>query len=423
MKVLVVDDDDIAGGLSKELLTEAGFEVELLTVSTRAMERIKANRYPLVVLDILMPGVDGLTLCHKIKTDPQLKGTKVVMVSGKSFEADKQRARQYGADLFIEKPYNVETFAQLVQEVAGRQDLPPPPPGEAIEPEALSAPEAKVKLTVWGSRSLPGASAPPSSKYGKKTSCVSLEAGGKLLIFDAGTGLADLGAELVKTSPPREIYLFLSHFHPDHVRGLGLFAPFKTQGWTVHVSGAREPDLSLEDLVRRAFEQTVADDKPILADIRLHEMAEESYEIMLGVTLTAFYANHPGTTLGFMANLEDRRVIFCPDTELYGEMATALQDFDEKLSKLCRGADLLILDARYTPEDYRTLKNHGHSSWQAAVDFAGRYGVKRLLLFHADSQYSDEVLARIAAESARRCGERQYPTKAALARDGAKISL
>src|SRR5687768_13534149 len=156
VKVLVVDDDDIAGGLSKELLLEAGFEADLLTDSTKALDQIRQVRYPLVVLDILMPGIDGLTLCHRIKSDPELGAvTKVVMVSGKSFDADKQRARQYGADLFIEKPYNVEMFAQQIGEVAGRGAAPEPAPGDAPKAELLSAPDAVMGLSVWGCRSQP----------------------------------------------------------------------------------------------------------------------------------------------------------------------------------------------------------------------------------------------------------------------------
>ena len=108
VKILVVDDDAIAGGLSRDLLLDAGFEAEVETDSLLAIDHIRQERYALVVLDILMPGLNGLTLCHMIKSDPQLKETTVVMVSGKSFESDKQRAREFGASLFIEKPYNVD---------------------------------------------------------------------------------------------------------------------------------------------------------------------------------------------------------------------------------------------------------------------------------------------------------------------------
>src|SRR6266446_2858781 len=122
LKVLIVDDDDIAGGLSRDLLKDAGMDAELLTNSLKAIDTLRQMRPELAVLDILMPGIDGLSLCHKIKSDPELGVTKVVMVSGKSFDADKQRARQYGADLFIEKPYNIETFAAQIAEVGGRKD-------------------------------------------------------------------------------------------------------------------------------------------------------------------------------------------------------------------------------------------------------------------------------------------------------------
>ena len=119
-KVLVVDDDHIAGGLSRDLLIEGGYDATLLTESLKAMDWIKRERPPLVILDILMPGVDGLTLCHQISSEPTLKDIKVIIISGKSFQSDKDRARKYGAILFIEKPYNVEGFLGQIQEVMGR---------------------------------------------------------------------------------------------------------------------------------------------------------------------------------------------------------------------------------------------------------------------------------------------------------------
>ena len=110
-KVLIVDDDKITGGLTSELLEDAGFETELMVDGAGIMEMLKEKSFSIVILDILMPGVDGLTICRRIKTDPDLNSIKVVIVSGKSFELDIRHARQYGGNLFIEKPYKIETFA------------------------------------------------------------------------------------------------------------------------------------------------------------------------------------------------------------------------------------------------------------------------------------------------------------------------
>lgn len=421
VKVLVVDDDDIAGGLSRDLLAEAGFEADLQLNSLKALDQIRANRYPLVVLDILMPGLDGLTLCHQIKSDPELKETKVVMVSGKSFEADKQRASQYGASLFIEKPYNVDLFVQQIQEVLGRAAKPQTevkPP----EAETLASKSPVMQLTVWGCRSIgPNTSGP--SRYGRKTSCLSLDLGDQLLIFDAGTGLADLGKTIAADPARREAWLFVTHFHDDHVQGLPVFEPAAKQGFLLHVAGAHEPDKTLEQHVAAAFQSAPAAISGVNAEIDLYDLLEDTYEILPGVKLTSFYANHPGITLGFILETKGRKLAYVPDSEVYGETATALQDYDEKLGRLVRGADLLIHDGRYTAEDYRMLRNRGHSGAASVVDLAGRAGVKRLLLWHHETNYSDAALDALGAQAAQQAVDKAYTVQVALAREGLTLGV
>src|ERR1700692_4819270 len=113
-QVIVVDDDPIVGSLTLELLKDAGFEARLIQDSLKAQDEIKREQPSLVVLDILMPGIDGLTLLHRLKSDPLTKKIRAIVVSGKSFAAEKTRALQYGAALFIEKPYDVDSFGAQV---------------------------------------------------------------------------------------------------------------------------------------------------------------------------------------------------------------------------------------------------------------------------------------------------------------------
>ena len=127
-RIMVVDDDPLIGELTTSLLRDAGYDVELINDSVKALESIKAHPPAAAVLDILMSGLDGLTLCHRIKSDPATKDVRVVIVSAKAFHADRQRALDYGAELFIEKPYDIETFAKQIGEILARQTPPPPAP-------------------------------------------------------------------------------------------------------------------------------------------------------------------------------------------------------------------------------------------------------------------------------------------------------
>jgi CheY-like chemotaxis protein/phosphoribosyl 1,2-cyclic phosphodiesterase len=411
-KVLIVDDDYIAGGLSRDLLKEGGFDVELLTESLQAMDKIKKDRPTVVLLDILMPGIDGLTLCNQITSDPDLKAIKVVVLSGKSFAADKERARKYGASLFIEKPYSVETFVRQIQQIAGETEKKLF--AKAADAQTLSASDAVMSVKIWGCRAMGPESAAPSV-YGRKTPCVSVEIGGHLLIFDAGSGLVDLGKTM---SSANEAWLFMTHFKKDHAEGLPRFAPAGRKGFKLHIAGAKEPDKTLEQQVADAFQCVPATIPSVDAEIDLYEMLEDAYDALPGVKITSFYANHPGMTLGYIVETKGRKFVYCPDSELYGETATSLQDYDEKLGALVEGADLLIHDGRYTVADYASLRNEGHSAFASAVDMAARSSVKKLLLMNFDAHYSDGVLDRMAAEAAQLCTDKSYALQVALAREG-----
>lgn len=419
-QIIVVDDDPIVGSLTLELLTDAGYTVRLIQDSLKAQEAIKAERPSLVVLDILMPGLDGLTLLHRLKSDPETEPIKAIVVSGKSFEAEKQRAAQYGAEAFIEKPYDVDQFAAKVKEIMSAQGVEPKKIARAPS-EPAPTPRAEVKATVWGCRSTSTAVSPVVAKYGKHTSCVSVETPAHLFVFDAGSGISLLGNQLMKDGKHKEVWLFLTHFHHDHVEGLAGFPPARDKDYVIHISGASDPDKPLENQLKAALEPGFGDEMPA-AKLELYELIEQTYEILPGVRLTAFYANHPGTTLGFVLQTEERKVVYCPDSELYGEYATALQDYDEKIGAVCRGADLMFHDGRYTAEDYKKNRNNGHSSFLAAVDFAGKNLVKQLVLMHADDSYADGVLDQMGKDAQARADERGYKVKVAVGREGLRLT-
>ncbi|MBI4678616.1 MAG: response regulator [Elusimicrobia bacterium] len=422
-RIIVVDDDEIVGNLTLDLISGMGMEAELIQDSTQALGLIKAKMPELVVMDILMPGIDGLTLCHRIKSDPATQHVKVVMVSGKAFAEEIDRAKQYGASLLIKKPYDVMTFGQQIKALMGG----PMPKYDDVKPILREfTPPAQPALTagVWGCRSLSPHTTAMNSHYGFQTSCLSVETGGNQLIFDAGTGIIDLGIHLAAKTDLKEVWLFLTHFHQDHVQGLAFLPCLRQEGFTVNISGADDPDKPLEQLVKESFDRypsTVRD--PFVADIQLYTLQEESYEMLPGVNLTSFYANHPSTTLGFMLETQGRKLVYCPDSELYGEFATALQDYDEKLGVVVEGADLLIHNGRFTQTDYPSRMNNGHTSFVTSLEFAARHNVKRLLLWHHDDQYSDGTLDKIGDQAVEMTFKMGYSVECVMARAGMKFSV
>ncbi len=424
-RAVVVDDDSLVGELSKTLLEDAGYEVDLINDSAKGLQSILARPPALVLLDILMPGLDGLTLCHRIKSNAATKAVKVVMVSGKAFHADRKRAADYGADLFIEKPYNVDTFAMQIADLLAGQAPPPLDPAAAprLGPQPQAPAEAKMHATVWGCRSLSPYEGGEPSRYGRHTPCVSLEVAGSLLIFDAGSGIVPLGQRLVEEGKYRNLWLLLTHFHQDHIEGLEKFAPAYAEGFKINIGAPASPDEALEGRIQNLFEAAPPEFGAMQAQLEIFEMREETYALLPGVQLSPFFANHPDTTLAFVVEAEGRKFVYAPDSEIYGEQGTAMQDYDERLCRLAQGADVLIHDARYLDSDYQTRKNNGHSSWADTVDLAARCGIRRLVLFHHDDSYSDALLDRTEADARKRIAEKGYALELMMAREGLKIGF
>ncbi|MFH2204127.1 MAG: response regulator [Elusimicrobiota bacterium] len=408
VEIIIVDDDPLVGGLSNDLLNDAGYSTQLIRDSNLVMDTVKAAKPKLMVLDILMPGIDGLTLLYTIKNDPELKDIKCIVVSGKSFAPEIERAKEYGAELFIEKPYDIKQFAAQVKELIGAP-AQAPAGGSAVEkgttPEHTE--DKQVRFQVWGN------SEPDS------TAVVSMEALDTIFIFDAGRGIIPLGESIMQEGKYKVLWLMLSHFHPDHISGLGLFPPLRAEGYEIHVVGPKEPHINLTGVLNDEIKKSYAVNRePIKAKLRLHQIQEDSYELRAGLRVSPFYANHPTTTMGYLLQFAGRRIVFCPDSEIYGDSATALQDYDEKIGRICMGADLLIHDARYTDEDYAGHKNEGHSCLTSTVEFAAEREIERLILFHYDPSYDETKLEAMQKQAAELLDEKGSVIECHVARDG-----
>ncbi|MHB2026328.1 MAG: response regulator [Elusimicrobiota bacterium] len=411
-KILIVEDDDIAGDLSRTLLQDAGFEVELLAESRKALERVRSLRPDLVILDILMPGIDGLSLCRQIKNDPEFSGTKIAIVSAKSFSADRRKAKEFGADVFIPKPYDIEAFAEQIKSVLLPADTAQTPDHSAF----TDSPKPVFKVSIWGSRSR----SPEPAVNAYPTPCVTVETAGRLLIFDAGTGLA--GAQSL-LGDYKEAWIFLSHFHQAHVDGLPALSALSDPETTLHFCAASESGASLADLVRRAIKGPSGQSGAVRARMDIYDIRGERYEVFPGLAMTPFYANHPGTTLGFILESEGRKLAYCPDDEIDGERARALRDHDEKIIRLYSEAELVIHDARYSINDYPHFEGSGHSCFMDAVDIAGQSAARRLVLFHQDARYSDVDIAGFSAKAASRALEKGWATQIVSGKAGLQAAV
>ncbi|OGC89511.1 MAG: hypothetical protein A2W25_16830 [candidate division Zixibacteria bacterium RBG_16_53_22] len=116
-KILVIDDDPEITDIIKSFLTNAGYDVLVENSSVIGIEKAKSFRPDLVLLDIMMPVMDGYEVCSSIKKDISLCTVPILFLTGKEAGEDAGMSFKAGADLFIKKPFSCERLLQMVKMV------------------------------------------------------------------------------------------------------------------------------------------------------------------------------------------------------------------------------------------------------------------------------------------------------------------
>ena len=115
--VFIVDDHPINIELAGFVLSSHGVEVSSAADADQALQRISQRRPDLILMDIQMPGTDGLSLTRQLKADPQLRSIVVVAFTAYAMKGDEARLRAAGCDGYLAKPINVARFADQVQQL------------------------------------------------------------------------------------------------------------------------------------------------------------------------------------------------------------------------------------------------------------------------------------------------------------------
>jgi DNA-binding response OmpR family regulator len=113
-KILIAEDDDSTRELLTFIVAGAGHQVATAADGQKALEALTNSPPDLVVLDVMLPEVHGYSVCHQVKSNDGLRNVKVLMLSAKSFPADRRQAEEVGADAFMSKPVNpTELLAKI----------------------------------------------------------------------------------------------------------------------------------------------------------------------------------------------------------------------------------------------------------------------------------------------------------------------
>lgn len=130
-KILVVDDDLRLRDLLKRYLLEQGFEVEALADGSEIEQRLLSRPFDLIVLDLMLPGLDGLTLCRNLRANNNL--TPIIMLTAKGDEVDRIIGLEMGADDYLPKPFNPRELVARIHAILRRRAVVPPGSPTATE--------------------------------------------------------------------------------------------------------------------------------------------------------------------------------------------------------------------------------------------------------------------------------------------------
>lgn len=266
--------------------------------------------------------------------------------------------------------------------------------------------------------------------YGGNTSCVEINIDNRKIFLDAGSGLINVGEELIcdyinsgstlTNRVPVVANIFLSHIHQDHICGIPFFAPIHTASTRLNIFGNPTQNEHMQDEISQLlFNQTFPlDAGDIAADVVCYDIGEPNY-IILKKDFTTLVVNV--CDYHNMQVSEDDVVVSCYKTYAhpqYGSMvykieyrgktvvyATDKESYiggDVRLAKFARGCDLLIHDAQYTTEDYQSIytpkQGFGHSTFAMAKDMLDQAQANKVVFFHYDPSYNDEKLAQLERE-------------------------
>ena len=117
--ILIVDDDEMVLLAVNELLGQEGYDVHTVSSGTEALKRLDKDGYDLLLLDIIMPEMDGFELCKRIREKERYRETPIVFLTAKSREEDMAKGLEVGANLFLSKPISPDKLLGIISDTIG----------------------------------------------------------------------------------------------------------------------------------------------------------------------------------------------------------------------------------------------------------------------------------------------------------------
>ncbi|MBN2125190.1 MAG: response regulator [Deltaproteobacteria bacterium] len=113
-RILIVDDDEMVLMALEELLKPEGYEIDAVSRGSEALAKLDQDGYDLMMLDVIMPEMDGFELCKRIREKQRYRETPIVFLTAKSRDADRVQGLEVGANLYLSKPISPDKLLAIV---------------------------------------------------------------------------------------------------------------------------------------------------------------------------------------------------------------------------------------------------------------------------------------------------------------------
>lgn len=249
------------------------------------------------------------------------------------------------------------------------------------------------EVTFWGARGTLPAPGPQFARAGGNTNCTEVTCGDQVIVFDAGTGIRELGSRLAAERPQNPVHLLLTHAHYDHVEGVPFFAPFFMDGSKVDVyCGELDGSTGTMDTVLNLMRRPYFPVGPnvFTADVKYIDLkAHEEFELGQSISVRTIPLNHPGGATGYRLDCDGKSFACITDTEHEAGIT------DPAIADFIRGVDAFIYDCSLTDEEFPDFTGYGHSTYEEGLRLQELAGAGSLIAFHHMPFRADDELDEI----------------------------